>query len=69
MPRSLLLRSLILNKMQCISIAFIDVNSVQFAYRAGIKEWIYIRFAKTFMWPSVNGKVDKSDRYSIRENS
>ncbi len=36
-----------MNKMQHISIAFIDVNSVKFAYGAGIKERIYIRFAKT----------------------
>ncbi len=45
--------------MQRISIAFIDVNSVKFAYGARIEERIYIRFAKTvtFMWPSVNGNV------------
>ncbi len=34
------------------------MNSVKFAYGAGIEERIYIRFAKdTFLWPSVNGKV------------
>ncbi len=36
-----------MNKMQCISIAFIDVNSVKFAYGVGIEERIYIDFAKT----------------------
>ncbi len=38
-----------MNKMQHISIAFIDVNSVKFAYGAGIEERIYIRFAKTHL--------------------
>ncbi len=33
--------------MKRISIAFIDMNSVKFAYYTGIKERIYIRFAKT----------------------
>ncbi len=33
--------------MQHISIAFIDVNSIKFAYGVGIEERIYIRFAKT----------------------
>ncbi len=36
-----------MNKMQRISIAFIDVNSIKFAYGAGIEEQIYIRFAKS----------------------
>ncbi len=36
-----------MNKMQHVSIAFIDVNFIKFAYSAGIEEWIYIRFAKT----------------------
>ncbi len=40
---------LIMNKMQRISIAFIDMNSVKFAYGAGIKERIYICFAKTHL--------------------
>ncbi len=46
-----------MNKMQRLCIAFIDVNSIKFAYSAGIEERIYICFAKTFMWPSVNGNV------------
>ncbi len=40
---------LIMNQMQRISIAFIDVNSVKFAYGAEIEEWIYVRFAKTHL--------------------
>ncbi len=36
-----------MNKMQRISISFIDVNSVKFAYGVGIEKRIYIRFAKT----------------------
>ncbi len=40
---------LIMNKMQSISIAFIDMNSVKFAYGMGIKERIYIHFAKTHL--------------------
>ncbi len=40
---------LIMNKMQRLCIAFIDVNSVKFAYSAGIEEQIYIRFAKTHL--------------------
>ncbi len=39
-----------LNKIQRISIAFIDVNSVKFAYGTGIEERIYIRFAKTHLY-------------------
>ncbi len=47
-----------MNKMQRISIAFIDVNSVKFAYGAGIEERIYIRFAKTHLYgQNVNGNV------------
>ncbi len=42
-----------LNKIQCISIAFIDVNSVKFAYSAGIEERIYIRFVKTHLYGQV----------------
>ncbi len=38
-----------MNKMQRISIVFIDVNYVKFAYSAGIEERIYIRFAKTHL--------------------
>ncbi len=53
-----------MNKMQCISIAFIDVNSVKFAYGVGIEERIYIDFAKT-QWKRFN----KSNRYLIRENA
>ncbi len=45
----LLNNELIMNKMQRISIAFIDVNSVKFAYGAGIEERIYIRFSKTHL--------------------
>ncbi len=42
-----------MNKMQRISIALIDVNSVKLAYGAGIEEWIYIRFAKTHIFGQV----------------
>ncbi len=38
-----------MNKMECISIVFIDVNSVKFAYGLGIEERIYIHFAKTHL--------------------
>ncbi len=38
-----------MNKMQRISIAFIDVNSVKSPYGAGIEERIYIHFAKTHL--------------------
>ncbi len=55
---------MLMNKMQCISIAFIDVNSVKFAYGVGIEERIYIDFAKT-QWKRFN----KSNRYPIRENA
>ncbi len=49
---------LIINKMQNIFNAFIDVNGVKFAYGVGIEELIYIPFFKDiFMWPSVNGNV------------
>ncbi len=46
-----------MNKMQRLCIAFIDVNYVKFSYSAGIQERIYIRYPKTFMWPSVNRNV------------
>ncbi len=32
-----------------ISIAFINMNSVKFAYGVGIEERIYIRFVKTHL--------------------
>ncbi len=35
-----------MNKMQHIFVAFIDVNSVKFAYSVGIKDRIFICFAK-----------------------
>ncbi len=38
-----------MNKMQHISVAFIDVNAVKFAYNVGIKERIYICFANTLL--------------------
>ncbi len=38
-----------MNKIQRISIAFFDVNSVKFAYSAGIEERIYIRFVTTHL--------------------
>ncbi len=38
-----------MNKMQQKPIAFIDVNSVKFAYGTGLEEQIYIRFAKTHL--------------------
>ncbi len=38
-----------MTKMQRISIAFIDVNSIKCAYGAGIEERIYIRFGKTHL--------------------
>ncbi len=43
--------------MQRLSFEFVYVNSVKFAYSAGIEDRIYIRFVKTFMWPSVNGNA------------
>ncbi len=46
-----------MNQMQRISIAFIDVNSVECAHGAGIEERIYIRIAKTHLCLSVNGNV------------
>ncbi len=46
-----------MNKMQCISVVFVDENSVKLAYSAGIEDRIYIPFAETFMWPGVNGTV------------
>ncbi len=59
-----------MNKMQSISIAFIDVNSVKFAYSAGIEERTYIRFAKTHLCGQCKWKrFNKSDRYPIRENA
>ncbi len=59
-----------MNKTQNISIAFIDVNSVKFAYGAGLKNGfipvlqrhIYVAKCK---WKHLN----KSDRYPIRENA
>ncbi len=42
-----------MNKMQLISIAFIDVNAMKFAYGTGIEERIYIRFAKTHLYGQV----------------
>ncbi len=38
-----------MNKMQRISIVFIDVNYAKFAYSAGMEDLIYIRFAKTHL--------------------
>ncbi len=38
-----------MNKMQRFSVAFINVNSVKFAYSTGIEDQIYIRFAKTHL--------------------
>ncbi len=46
-----------MNKMQHLCIAFIDVNSVKFAYSVGIKEQIYIRFAKTHLCGQVSMKA------------
>ncbi len=46
-----------MNQMQRISIAFIDVNSVECAHGAGIEERIYIRIAKTHLCLSVNRNV------------
>ncbi len=49
---------MIMNKIQHISIAFIDVNSVKFANGAGIEERDLYPFCEdTFIWPSVNGNV------------
>ncbi len=57
---------LIMNKIQRISIAFFDVNSVKFAYSGGIerilRRHIYVTKCK---WKRFN----KSDRYPIRENA
>ncbi len=41
-----------MNKMQRISVAFIDVNS-----NLHIEQELKIRFIYTFMWPSINGTV------------
>ncbi len=38
-----------MNKIQRISIDFIDVNSVKSAYCGGIEERIYIRFVKAHL--------------------
>ncbi len=38
-----------MNKMQCLSVAFIDINSIKFEYSAGTEDQIYIRFAKTHL--------------------
>jgi len=43
--------------MQCISVAFVEVNSVKFAYSAGIEDQIYNNFAETLMCLSVKGTV------------
>ncbi len=54
-----------MNKMQGISVAFVDVNSFKFAHSAGIEDRIYIRFAETHLWKRLN----KSDVYPVRENT
>ncbi len=46
-----------MNKMQHLCIAFIDVNSVKFAYSVWIKEQIYIRFAKSHLCGQVSMKA------------
>ncbi len=38
-----------MNKNGSISIGFIDVNSIRFAYGMEIEERIHIRFAKTHL--------------------
>ncbi len=38
-----------MKKMQRLSGAFVDVNSVKFAYSMGIEDQIYICFAKTHL--------------------
>ncbi len=59
-----------MNKMQRLCIAFIDVNSVKFAYSVGIEERIYICFAKNIYVAKCKWKrFNKSDRYPIRENA
>ncbi len=55
-----------MNKMQRISIAFTDVNSVKFAYGAGIEERIYIHI---YVAKCKRKRFNKSDRYPIRENA
>ncbi len=53
-----LILSLADDKMQLISFAFINVNSVKFAYSARIEDQIYICFGgDTFMWPNVNESI------------
>ncbi len=42
-----------MNKMQSISVAFIDVNFVKFAYSVGIEELIYNRFATIYLCDQV----------------
>ncbi len=53
-----------MNKMQHLCIAFIDVNSIKFAYSAGRSD-LYPFCEDTFMWPSVNGNV-LTNRIDIR---
>ncbi len=56
-----------MNKKQRISIAFIDMSSVKFAYSMGIEELIYITYmyVAKFKWKRFN----KSDIFPIRENA
>ncbi len=39
-----------MNKIQHLFVAFVNVNSVKFAYSAGIEHQIYIHFAKTHLF-------------------
>jgi len=42
-----------INKMQLISVAFREVNSIKSAYSTGIEDRISIRFAKTHLCEQV----------------
>jgi len=43
-------------KMQLICVAFVDLNSIDFAYSMGIECQIYVRFAETHLL-SVNATI------------
>lgn len=42
-----------INEMQHLSVAFSDMNSVEFAFSAGIEDWIYIHFMETHLFGQV----------------
>ncbi len=59
-----------MNTILRISIAFIDVNSVKFAYGACIEElFISVLQRHIFVAKCKWKRFNKSDRYPIRENT